>query len=123
MLAEMRHFLTQDLKETFDFVVEKYTLEEDEQILRPLFFARIGSDCDDGFIFWVAALLAADVPAKNILAVEVKENSKEDYYCHIFAALRLGEKIIYLDNLPGSKFGKVDYEQDQMRIRSIDRFL
>jgi Holliday junction resolvase len=122
-LAEMRHFLTQDLEKTFAFVVSRYTLEEDEQILRPLYFARIGSDCDDQFIFWVALMLAVNFPKKDLLAVEVKETSKEDIYCHILAALRIGGKIIFLDGLPGSQFGKVDYEADQMRIRSIEKFL
>lgn len=120
---ELRHFLNQDLQKTFDFVVSKYTLEDGEQILRPLYFAQIGSDCDDGLIFWLSLMMASHYPLKDLMIVEVKESPKDDYYCHVFAALRLGKKIIYLDNLPGSRFGVVDYEDDQMRMRPASRFL
>lgn len=121
-LPQLRHIQKMKMGEIFNFVIERYTQEEGEQILRPAFFASIGGDCDDGSIFWWALLRWAGVPASDILVCEAREPG-EDLYCHIFAGVVHEEKKIFLDNLPGCRFGKADYPAAQLRVTRMSNYL
>jgi len=121
-LPELRPIQKMKMKAIFDFVIDRYTQEEGEQIFRPLFFARIGGDCDDGAIFWWALLRWAGVPPAEILVCEAREPG-EKLYGHIFAGVIHNGKKIYLDNLPGCTFGKLDYPASQLRVTRMSDYL
>ncbi len=125
-LPEMQKFLSDDMETTYDFVVSKYTREEGEAIVRPLYFATASGktgDCDDGTVFWLSCLRAAGVKPSDLFVCEAKEKSSDENYCHIFAAVRNGRKMIWLDNLPGTKFGKLDYLDNRLRVTPYTDYL
>lgn len=110
------------MREIFNAVIDRYTLEEGEQILRPLFFWSIGGDCDDGAIMWWSALRWSGFKPSEILVCEAREPG-EILYGHIFAGVVYRGKKIYLDNLPGCVFGKLHYPQGQYRITKMSDYL
>ena len=129
-LPELKHFQTQDMKKTFQWVVDHYQREVGEQIFRPKLYFELtktgkGSDCDDGFIWWASLMRSVSLPASEIFVVEAKENADDEDYVHIFAAVKNPKtgKMIWLDNLPGCEFGKLDYESDRVKISTMAEYL
>lgn len=124
-LPGMRKFLEMPLSELCKFVRSKYLRESGEQILRPIYFAKIGSDCDDGTIFIISCFLAAGIQKKDIYIVEAKENPQEKEYVHIFCALKdpINGKMLWLDNLPGTEFNRLGYSMAQIRITPLTDYI
>lgn len=124
-LPHMKKFLKMDFQQLCNFVTSKYLRETGEQILRPAFFAEIGSDCDDATIFLIALFLAAGIDEKDILIVEAKESPNEKEYVHIFCALKDPNtgKPIWFDNLPGTEFNRIPYSMKQLRITPLTDYL
>lgn len=122
---EMKKFLTMDFKNVCAFLRSKYLREQGEQILRPYYFYKIGSDCDDAFCFMVALWLAAGVPKSDIYVCEAKESETDKNYCHIFAALKdpKSGKMIWFDNLPGTEFNRLDYPLSRVRVTPLTDYI
>jgi len=120
----LQEFFNYDIKTIWRFVQSKYLLETEEQIIRPLFYAQVGGDCDDGFIFVVSFLLAGGISPDKIFVVEVKENYQDDFYCHIFPVVQdTRGRMIWLDNLPQSRFNKLDYSENLINITPVSEYL
>lgn len=120
----LAEFFNYDIKTIWRFVQSKYLLETEEQIIRPLFYAQVGGDCDDGFIFIVSFLLAGGISPDKIFVVEAKENFSDDYFCHIFPAVKDERgRMIWLDNLPQSKFNRLDYSENLIKITPVSKYL
>lgn len=121
LTPDLRHFLDMDLRDLFEFTKSKYLLEEGEQILRPKYFARIGGDCDDCTIWYLAAFLCAGVKPENLFIVLARLPGGP--WEHIFCALWHEQKIIFLDNLPDSEFDKVPYAAEDMQFSRVTDYL
>jgi len=120
----LKKFLNVEMSDIFDFVVSKYTTEQGEQIVRPLYYLEIGGDCDDATIFWVSLLLAAGAAPDDILICEAKERASDDTYCHIFCGVKIGKNsVLWLDNLPGCKFGVLNYGKNRIKVTPVSRYL
>lgn len=125
----LKDFLNKDLKKVFAWLIENYHTEEGEIILRPLLYWRMvqekghGLDCDDAFIFMASMLRAVGVKKKDILVVEVSEPPALDEYVHIFPALQMSGKILWLDNLPGCEFGKLNYAKKCVRVTRFSDYV
>ena len=121
-------FLSYDLKRVFDWLIENYHTENGEVILRPLLYWQMvqdkghGLDCDDAFIFMASMLRAVGVKKKDIFVVEVSEPPALDEYVHIFPALQMPGKILWLDNLPGCKFGNLNYARECVRLTKFSEY-
>jgi len=122
---EMKKFLTMDFEKVCAFLRSKYLREQGEQILRPYYFYKIGSDCDDAFCFTVSLWLAAGVPKSDIYVVEAKERDTDKNYCHIFCALKNPKsgKLIWFDNLPGTEFNRLDYPRERIRATPLTDYI
>lgn len=113
-----------DFRDVCAFLRKKYLRETGEQNLRPYFFYKIGSDCDDALIFTIALFLAAGIPRQDIYICEAKEHDDDENYCHIFSALRKpGGNYIWFDNLPGTEFNRLDYPMERVRISPLTDYL
>jgi len=128
LMPKMKHFLEMDVKDVYKWVVNAYSLEQDEINLRPaIYFDMVQQtgkalDCDDAFIFWVALLRCAGVSKDDILVCEAQENGRGDY-CHIFAAVNVGGKTIWLDNLPGTAYGVLSYPKSWVRVTRLSEYI
>jgi len=122
-------FLDKDLKDVFKWLIANYHTEDGEIILRPLLYWRMvqekghGLDCDDAFIFMSALLRFAGVKKKELLVVEVAEPDELNEYVHIFPALQMSAKILWLDNLPGCQFGKLHYARNRVRVTRFSDYV
>lgn len=126
--SDMQQFLDMPMCKLFDFVRGQYTLEEGEQIIRPMHYANLAEkgyqsgDCDDATIFLVSLWLNI-LPADQILICEAKQEAQDENYCHIFMAVEINGKRIYFDNLPESQFNKLDYRPNCLRITRAADYL
>ena len=108
----------------------RYKTEKGERVIRPLYYwqdeyrqAAGAQDCDDQLIQFVARFIYAGVNPKDILIFEAKEPGG-DYYCHIFAGLRLPSgDVIFLDCLPQSAYNRLDYPGELIRITTAADYL
>jgi len=63
------------------------------------------------------------VPPENIIICEARE-PQNDYYSHIFAGLQNDDgSIIWLDNLPESRFNVLDYPGELVRLTRMSDYL
>lgn len=120
---ELEPIRSWSLRELWRQIQARYLREQGEQIIRPLYYWRdgVGGDCDDATIQFMAYFRAAGVPPENIIICEARE-PQNDYYSHIFAALQNDDgSIIWLDNLPESRFNVLDYPGELVRLtRMVD---
>lgn len=113
------------LTDVYKAVLKKYTLEEGEQIIRPLIYEQLGKragDCDDATIFWISLLRSVGFTQNEILICEAKEDDTGEY-CHIFTGLKLRDGILWIDNLPGTKLGVLDYPRHRVRVTRMSDYL
>lgn len=110
----------------FDAVRDRYILEAGEQILRPAFFWKIGGDCDDQFIFYLALYLFLGYSPNQLFVVEARDEDSE-FYSHIFLAVRdEADDMIYLDVLPSctaADIGGLWYSRDCVRITPVSDYI
>lgn len=111
-------------------IQKRYSLEQGERIIRPLYYwdenlRKISGaqDCDDATIQFVSRFLWARIEPSDILILEARE-PHQDYYCHIFAGLHLPNgEIIFLDNLPHSRYNRLDYAPSLVRVTTAADYL
>jgi len=89
-------------RDLFNFVQTRYILEQEEQFLRPLYFAAVFGDCDDQAIFVAAFYLRHGIPPDDIYLVESAQT--EGYFEHIFTMV---PRVGAFDALPGLRFGEL----------------
>jgi len=127
--SPLKQFQQMDLEDVFQWLIDSYHTEEGEIILRPkLYYEMVqreghALDCDDAFIFMTSLLRSVGVAKKNILVCEVAEPEEPEEYVHIFPALQMPEKILWLDNLAGCKFGKLRYPRELVRITRFSDYV
>lgn len=129
-LPELDWVTELSLPEFWSEVKKRYAVEHGEKIIRPLYYwnddarqAAGAQDCDDATIEFTARLLYAGYDPSQILVIEAKEPG-QDYYCHIFSGLRLDNgEVIWLDNLPGSRYNRFDYDPALVRITTAADYL
>lgn len=113
------------LKQLFTEIRARYLREQGEQIIRPLYYWQdgVGGDCDDASIQYMAYFRAAGIPPEKIIVCEARE-PQNDYYSHIFTALEKDDgSLIWLDNLPESKFNRLDYPPELCRFTRMSEYL
>lgn len=121
-LSEIRKW---SLEKLFREIRKRYQLEDQEQILRPLYYwaNNVGGDCDDAFIQYVGIFTASGIPAERQLIFEAKEPGA-NYYSHIFNGLETDRgQIIILDNLPGTRFNVLFYPGELVRVTRVSDYL
>lgn len=125
----LREFLDKDLKYVFKWLIKNYHTEDGEVILRPFLYWQMvqdkghGLDCDDAFIFMSSMLRSVGVNKSELYVVEVSEPPKLDEYVHIFPALQMPQEILWLDNLPGCKYGKLHYPRECVRLTKFSDYV
>lgn len=128
-LPQMKKFTDADAEKVFNWIIKNYREEEGEIIVRPSIYYDLvlktgqGLDCDDATIFWCALLRNVGVPPERILIAEVAEESAPDEYVHIFCGVEFQGGVVWLDNLPGSVFGKINYDQRLMHVAPMSDYL
>jgi hypothetical protein len=122
---DMKKFMMMDLDKMYKYVLSKYTTEEGEQILRPWYYNKIGGDCDDATIWYIALFLACGISKNLIYIVEAKKNESDDSYCHIFCALYdpKNKNMIWIDNLSGTTYGNLKYPQSRIKITPLTDYI
>lgn len=126
---EMQKFADADAEQVFKWIIENYREEEGEIIVRPKIYYDLvmrtgqGLDCDDATIFWCALLRFVGVPPEKILIAEVAEENAPGEYVHIFCGVCFNGSIVWLDNLPGSVFGKHKYDERLMHVALMSDYL
>jgi len=89
----------------FGYAQLMYLREEGEQLLKPLFFAQVGGDCDDQVIFFISFFAFIDLPPQMINLVEGAFG--DSGFTHIFTEIVNGDRgSIFLDPLPDTRFGE-----------------
>lgn len=127
--APLKQFQTADAEDVFAWLVRNYRREVGEIIVRPKFYFEMvqklghGLDCDDATIFWCALLRSVGVKPEQILIAEVADERNPDSYCHIFCGVEVGNDVVWLDNLPGSRYGVHAYDSDLMQITRMSDYL
>jgi len=125
----LKRFQSANLRDVFNFLIANYHEEEGEVILRPQLYYDMtqrlghGLDCDDAFIFMTSLLRSVNVSKSRILVVEVSEPPELSDYVHIYPAIQFRKSVLHLDNLPGSKYGFVNYDKAQMRVTRFSDYV
>lgn len=125
----LNKFLNMDIEKVFQWLIKNYHTENGEVILRPKIYYDMtvknghALDCDDAFIFMAALLRCAGVKKQDLLVVEVAEPEDLTEYVHIFPALNMPGKFLWLDNLPGCKFGKLNYARERVRVTRFSDYV
>lgn len=122
---ELSAIRTWSLEKLFREIRARYLREQGEQIIRPLYYWQdgVGGDCDDASIQYMAYFRAAGIPPEKIIVCEARE-PQNDYYSHIFTALEKDDgSLIWLDNLPESKFNRLDYPPELVRLSRMSDYL
>lgn len=125
----LSQFQTADARDVFKWLIKNYRREVGEIIVRPkIYFEMVqkvghGLDCDDATIFWCALLRSVDVPAEKIYIAEVADEKDPESFCHIFCGVKVGQDIVWLDNLPGCIYGRHFYNPELMQVTRMSDYL
>lgn len=92
-------------RDLFYYLQNRYVLEEEEQFLRPKYFAMIGGDCDDQMIFALAFYKFFRLSNEKVFIHESGQTS--DLMTHIYCSVDLLEGKAIFDALPENEFGNV----------------